>query len=215
MPFLAKDLYEGCLLASIAHAVMAAQYPLLSYEQSWDGPNYSLVDESGQRGTVSFVGRYCVAAFRNERSERLRGSRAALHYFAGAPEEAIEIARATTLQYLLTETADGVKPTITSAFWGCRELHSIDCVDALFRNGVELLERQTMRLDAAVESWREYYEMSEDEVALTLALFEKKREKPDAPLVFDGQVPEAITAFYDEGIAERKAKLRELSIIWP
>lgn len=60
------NLWNGCILASIAHAIMVAHYPELSYEHSWDGDNYSVVDDEGGRGTVSFKRDYFVAAFRND-----------------------------------------------------------------------------------------------------------------------------------------------------
>ena len=35
------ELYDNCIYSSIAHAVANLKNPFFSYEQSWDGINYS------------------------------------------------------------------------------------------------------------------------------------------------------------------------------
>ena len=47
------NLWKGCILASIAHAIMVSHYPLSACEHSWEGNNYSFQDMSGIRGTIS------------------------------------------------------------------------------------------------------------------------------------------------------------------
>jgi hypothetical protein len=44
-----EQLWEGCILASIAHAIMVAHYPELSYKKSWDDFNYNMQDSPGVR----------------------------------------------------------------------------------------------------------------------------------------------------------------------
>lgn len=41
------QIWRGCTLAAIAHAIMVAHYPMFSNEHSWDGFNYSLQDSAG------------------------------------------------------------------------------------------------------------------------------------------------------------------------
>ena len=36
IPIEPRQLYEGCILAAIAHAVSVGLYPELDYEHSWD-----------------------------------------------------------------------------------------------------------------------------------------------------------------------------------
>lgn len=43
-------IYNRCILASIAHAIMNGKYELLSSEQSWDDMNYLFQDFEGVRG---------------------------------------------------------------------------------------------------------------------------------------------------------------------
>ena len=47
-----NTLYERCVMASIAHAVMVGEYGLLSAEQSWDGSNYNFQNMEGIRGEI-------------------------------------------------------------------------------------------------------------------------------------------------------------------
>lgn len=96
------DLWKGCILSSIAHAIMVAHYPELSYEHSWDRMNYSVIDGTGGRATITFSEKHCVAAFRNDNVTRSDVT-AAIDFFEGAPDEVLELARNEILEYLLEE----------------------------------------------------------------------------------------------------------------
>lgn len=61
-----KTIYKNSLTASVYYAVMTNVYPLLSYEQSWDGRNFSFQNSAGARGTITFTDAFCVGAIRNE-----------------------------------------------------------------------------------------------------------------------------------------------------
>ena len=80
-----ERLWKGCMLASIAHAIMVAYYPEVSNEHSWDGINYSIQDSAGARGTITFSQDYFVAVFRDDDVERLvkNSMREYKHYFDG------------------------------------------------------------------------------------------------------------------------------------
>ncbi|MFR4008702.1 MAG: hypothetical protein ACLT0Y_05095 [Christensenellales bacterium] len=98
----AEKLKRGCLLACIAHAIVVVQDPEFSYEHSWDGMSYSTI-VGAQRGTVTFYqDGSCIAAFRNERSERLDNFVRAESYFQDAPAPIYQMANEEVLQYLLT-----------------------------------------------------------------------------------------------------------------
>ena len=47
-----NELYERCIYSSAAHAVANLRFPFFSYEQSWDGNNFSF--KPGSEGTISF-----------------------------------------------------------------------------------------------------------------------------------------------------------------
>ena len=111
------DVFNGCLLASIVHAVMTNEYPELSYEQSWDGTNYSIQNSEGMRGTITFTDEYCIGAIRNERSDGVVCGDSVKEYMKNFPSNVVEKASEETLQYLLLEIDGKIQPCISSAFW--------------------------------------------------------------------------------------------------
>jgi hypothetical protein len=64
--------WQGCVLASIAHAVFLCRAPLLAYERSWNGSTYGVTDTQGTRGAIVFGEdrRQFVAAFFAEHGGR-------------------------------------------------------------------------------------------------------------------------------------------------
>lgn len=120
IPWKPDELKDGCILASLAHAIMVAKYPFLANEHSWDGANYSVQDSEGQRGTITFLNGICVAAFRNDNSERIAWKERAEHFFQGATSEVLQIANLETLQFLMDKVDGTIRPFITTAFWGER-----------------------------------------------------------------------------------------------
>ena len=111
------DIYSGCLIASIAHAVMTNIYPEFSYEQSWDGANYSIQNSSWMRGTITFENDFCVGAIRNEMSGSVVGGEFIQECMRSFPPNVASKAYEETLQYLLLENDGIVAPYVTSVFW--------------------------------------------------------------------------------------------------
>ena len=176
------DLKNGCLLASIAHSIMVAHYPLLTNEHSWNDRNYSVQNSSGIRGTITFFNGSCVAAFRDENSNRIRRMHTSdpKVYLSNAPMETQNIAENEALLYLL-ESVDGIRtPVITCAFWGNKDgVFSIDTFDEFMRNGGSIIESHLLDFRSAVSQLTEYYEMSQPQVALLRSIYNKKTERPD------------------------------------
>lgn len=209
-----KNIWNGCILASIAHAIMVAQYPELSYEHSWDGENYNIVDGSGGRGTITFKGKYLVGAFRND--DFTRTDTPAIDLFMGAPEEVLEIAKSETLEYLLEEDEDGtVSPSITTAFWGDNNtIVSIDNIVKIVQGGGYLLERQLMESDSAFESWQDYYEMTSEQVELLKSIYDRKVNNPDENITLTKREIEIVGAESPEGLSECMASFEEIGVYW-
>jgi hypothetical protein len=65
-------LWQGCVLASIAHAVFLCRAPLLAHERSWNGSTYGVTDSQGTRGAIVFGEdrQQFIAAFFAEHSSR-------------------------------------------------------------------------------------------------------------------------------------------------
>ncbi|KOP64757.1 hypothetical protein AMS62_05415 [Bacillus sp. FJAT-18019] len=209
------NLWSGCILASIAHAIMVAHYPELSYEHSWDGDNYSVVDDSGGRGTISFKTSYYVGAFRNENLTRT-DLPTALDFFTGAPENVLELATNETLEYLLQEDGGGmVSPSITTAFWGDNDkVISVDNIVRVVQCGGYLLERQLMERDSAIEAWREYYGMTSEQVELLKSIYARKVNDPDVNITLSKGEIEIIGTKNSEGLNESMVSFEEIGIYW-
>jgi hypothetical protein len=214
-----KDqLWRGCILAAIAHAIMVAHYPEQSNEHSWDGINYSVQDSAGTRGTITFNSQYCVAAFRNDKSERVNiseGLKEANHYFDGAPEEILRLAQEETLQYLLDNVKGKTIPLITTAFWGTNDnLITGDTFENMYENGVFLLETQTMNFDESVEAWKEYYDMSLQQTNLLLSIYKRKVDNPKEVLMLTKEEVDLIGSDDEDGLNESRDSFEEMGIKW-
>ena len=65
-------LWQGCVLASIAHAVFLCRAPLWAHERSWNGSTYGVTDSQGTHGAIVFGEdrQQFIAAFFAEHSSR-------------------------------------------------------------------------------------------------------------------------------------------------
>lgn len=213
-----NQLWEGCMLATIAHAIMVAHYPEISNEHSWDGINYSVQDNEGSRGTITFHPEFCVGAFRNDFSERLNSInnfKEVKRYFNGAPKAIITLSEEEALQYLLEDIDGDVLPLITTAFWGIgNEFYTIDSFEDMYQNGVFLLERQLMDMDNAIESWAEYYDMDINQCNLLKKIFKRKLEQKNDKIILSKDEIQQIGSSDKEGLYESKTSFEEINIIW-
>ena len=170
-----KDvLFSGCLVASIAHAIMTNVYPELSYEQSWDGMNYSIQDSSGLRGTISFTTDYCVGAVRNDRGILFIGEETRL-LMKGFPDAVLQKAKTDTLDYLLLEKHGVIQPCITSMFWADHNTIRYNREFAeTFKADFKLFENMIMPKNEAIAKWRSYYGMDSNAINLLESLYSSK-----------------------------------------
>lgn len=210
-----EDLYKGCLIASLAHAIMVARYPDLSYEQSWDSFNYSVQDAEGGRGTITFKNGLCFGAFRVDRL--IRESLNDETIFGLLPIELQQIAQHETLQYMLLDNELGqVKPVVTTLFWSDHNgtMASSHTPLQFFEKGGQLIKRQVMDLSLALESWQAYYNMSKEHVLLLSRLFEGKLISPNYLITLDTEELKFL-GNDEEGLRESRESFRELGILWP
>ena len=212
-----EQLWKGCILASIAHAIMVAHYPELSNEHSWDGINYNVQDSEGVRGTITFGLEYCVGAFCNYNSDRikmLKNTSMVEDYFRSVPKEIINIAENEALQYLLEEVDGENIPIITTMFWGGREkFFGIDSLEDMYYNGVFLLKRQLLEFENAIESWIEYYDMSSQQSELLKAIFNRKIYTKSQNIILSKEDIQKIGTIDANGLMESKQSFKEIGII--
>ncbi len=205
-------LYERCLYSSLAHAVYVFREPFFSFEQSWDGQNYSFCDGS-TRGTISFraSSRIASGAARDDLSSRRSWypQKQALALFSSAPEENRSLARSETLEYLYDTVEGTVCPVATVAMWhdGSRLFLSDEEPVFVRHGGRFLLLLSDPSVDLAAY-WEQQYSLSADEMLLIDEL--RKFVHSDTPFELPTQFAKRIGKA--QGLDEGLTSLQELGI---
>ncbi len=166
-------LFRGCMISSIAHAIMMNVYPEFAYEQSWDGHCFSMQDGSGARGTISFYKNLCVGAIRNEKSFLYYNNDIEQKLMSKWSETVKTLARKDALQYVLDEQDGIVQPVVSTMFWAgkcrCSIANSKNCKDDW-----ELFYPLLLSKSKAIAYWGEYYEMDSSSIRLLCELVNLK-----------------------------------------
>ena len=169
-----NDIYNGCLIASLAHAIMTNVYPELSYEQSWDGANYSIQNSSGIRGTITFEKDFCVGAIRNDTACSI-SAESIREYMRSFPSNVVQKAYNEALQYLLLEKDGIVSPYVTSIFWADNNaLYFEEKIIGHIKEDFALLENILLPTKMALKKWQEYYDMDSNAIELISFLYQHK-----------------------------------------
>jgi len=209
----AKRLTSGCLYSSVAHAVANLKFPFFSYDQSWNGENYSFQFDRS-RGTVTFdkENDLIVAAFRDDTSSRLLDypEYKAAWLFSEADERVRKIAESETLEYLYYAFGKVSMPAATTAMWSEGDaMYSPDDDAAFIVNGGEFIGIICAPPEELAEHWIEQYEFTEDELAAVDYLYKSKCDGVARLALKD--IPLAIDKGSD-GYAEFLTSLSELSM---
>ena len=173
-----NELYERCIYSSIAHAVANLRFPFFSYEQSWDGNNFSF--KPGSEGTISFDfdTKIIAGALKEFESPRFRQypEFQAVELFSDAPESVRRLADKDALQYMFEEIDGVVLPVATTAFWLDSEGLSIfdDSIDEFWENGGEFIRYLLGPFGELKEYLKDYSDLSTEETALIEYLFDMK-----------------------------------------
>lgn len=171
------NIFRGCLFASIAHAVMTNIYPEFSYEQSWDGLNYSIQNSSGLRGTITFENDYCVGAVRNDELSYIVGENCIREYMDSFPLNVANKATEEALQYLLLEYGGIVGPCITSVFWAdSTTIHYDESCSDNIQKDFTLFDFLFQPEEKMLDFWAEYYDMDSNTVELINDLYLMKEK---------------------------------------
>ena len=205
------------MLATIAHAIGVAADPMLSYELSWDGINYSRQDGQGTRGTVTFAPSATVAVFRDDSSARMPGRSGNQYdldwFFRGVPAEVMVLARNEALQYVLDEYEGKVSPVITAAFWGnASTLNAAEPWAEVFRHGAHLISTELAEPEAAIVQWTEYHDLSDAQSNLLRVLYTRRVEVKDSEVILGKRECAALAHKGADGIEESRELLAAVGI---
>ena len=214
------QLWRGVVLATIAHAIGMAADPLLSYELSWDGPNYSRQDSQGTRGTLTFTPVAVVAVFRDDNSPRapwnMDGEYHLETYFRGIPEDLMLLAYSETLQYMLEEYGGETSPIVTAAFWLQKDIvPAAEPWAAVFEHGAHLIGIELGESEAAISEWTEYHDMSPAQSDLLRTLYARRIQERDQTILLDTHEYAVLTSEGVAGIEESRQLLAAIDITLP
>ena len=89
---------------------------------------------------------------------------------------AIDLLKSETLEYVLLDSEDGtVVPVVTSLFYcNAEELTIIADDRGALTADVEALALHIAPMEQQIEYWKEYYEMSDEQIVLLIDLYEEK-----------------------------------------
>lgn len=207
-----NDIYSGCLIASISHAIMTNVYPELSYEQSWDGANYSIQNSSGLRGTITFENDFCVGAIRNEMSNGIVGGEFIKERMISFPSNVVFKAYEETLQYLLLERDGIVAPYITSIFWAdYNTIHYEERFIDSIKEDFTLFENILLPKKISIKKWKEYYDMDSKVVELIDVLYQRKMKDFFSPVKLNEKQRKLIPGMFINN--QCIESLKELNIV--
>ncbi|MGX9807747.1 hypothetical protein ACV3PA_10960 [Exiguobacterium acetylicum] len=208
-----QNIWQGCILASIAHAIFVANNPDFTYEHSWDGDHYSTNDGQGCRGTVTFGQDIFMAGFRNE--DFFEETAEASDLLIEASEKVKQMAINDTFHYLLDDVDGVVTPVVTTIVWGDdHRVFSSHPYEELMERGGSLLEIQSLDFETGLEYWEEYYELTEPQLALLKKLYHIKIENPLQVSTLSQMDIQALDTRDLEGIEESRIFFAEIGFNW-
>ncbi len=216
-----KELWQGAILATIAHALFITASPDLAYELSWEGLNYSRQDSQGGRGTITFTeDEEVVGAFFDTHSPRnpyLKvGEYTLAPYFKGIPENLLQLAQSETLEYILDDWEGKPMPVVTSAFWSVNgRLVAAEDWTKVLSNGAHLLRIELMPIPKAFSVWQSECDFSEEQIGLVQNLYKRKLENENQPFQLEREEYKLWTAQGTDGIIESRELLEAIRIVVP
>lgn len=215
-----EQLWQGSLLATIAHAISIAKDPELAYEHSWHGSNYSLQNSMGVRGTIVFDGGDFVAVFFDAHSTRnpFRSEMSYNYdfYFVGMPA-ALQPLSDSASMHILEDYYGLIMPVVTAAFWGHgTDVTAVEPWLEVVRHGAHLVHTNVLPPTTAIAEWQENYELVPSQVALLGSLFGRRMTtESTAVVVLEPWEQDIMMAFGTEGIDQSRELLASIGIILP
>jgi hypothetical protein len=218
--FSPTSLWQGCVLATIAHAIFSTQHPELANEQSWDGGNYNLQDTQGTLGTVTFAKEGVVGAFFDSHSPRSPFSSSAVYRLndrlEDMPSDLRDLSDRETLQYLIQDLNGIDTSVITAAFWGHGgQLVAAEPWPDVFSNGAHLIGTQLQPAEEAIALWQSHYGLSTGQVGFMRSLYVRKLAAGELKIVLTEQDKNELTRQGSQGLEQGRDLLAGIAMIIP
>jgi hypothetical protein len=214
------DLWRGCVLSTIAHAIFIAHRPELANEQSWDDVNYNIQDTQGALGTVTFASEGVVAAFFDSHSSRNPAASNVPYKLSARLEEMPivmqSVAEREAFQYLIQDLNGDEVPVVTAIFWQDGErLVAAEPWNDVRRHGAHVIENQIQPADIASTAWTSHYDLSPDQTELLRSLYARKLAAVKSPIVLAREEMSELLKRGSEGIEPSRELLAGIAITLP
>lgn len=183
LPVNPGQLWKGCILAMCVHGVMLPEYPFTLNEHSWLNGLYITVDNEGGKGAVAFSDE-CLPllgmfrSFDSLRTELALSGHYAASLYKSAPKEDQRLAKAMFVIFE-EQVGEQILPMVTSGFWLNKDqVCSADSYDDWYINGGEILERQLMPFEEAMESYLDYYSIDPQRAGVIEKVYKERIQSP-------------------------------------
>lgn len=154
-----------------------------------------------------------MASFRNE--EFFEETIEANDLLIEAPEKVQKMAVDDTFQYLLDDVEGVILPVVSTVLWGDdRQIFSSHRYEEMMDRGSSLLEIQTSGYEAGLTYCEEYYELTEQQLALLETLYHLKIENPSQAITLCHEDIQVLDTSDMEGIEESTTSFYEIDIHW-
>jgi len=209
-----KELWRGCILGTIAHAIWTAAKPELAYEQSWSDNNYNVSDTEGTFGTIVFSEDDVVGVFFDSHSPRSpykSDFELSIEQFFKGMQKSLKPLADTALQFMLQDLKGATIPIITSAFWSAKDhLAANEPWEEVSEHGAHIIRIQLLDTEKAYSEWKENYNFSTQQMELLKSLFERRLASNNVVLNVDEL--KVLVSKGNKGIKQSKELLKSIGI---
>lgn len=206
-----KDIYNKCLYASIAHAVMVGNYPLLSEEIAWDGSNYLFQNMEGVRGVIAFSNDFFMCGVQNQEKYE-KGVNEIVHKLLDtAKEEIVKFAEEEIFPYFLIESENNDILALSTLFWLEDDL-IVSCMieEDVMKDSDNTLLPYLYEFDDLKKYWQDYYEHSDEQLNFIGDLYQKRLVCEEFQLDFADK--EKLVKWFGNNVKYCEQSLREIGI---
>ncbi|MCR5737706.1 MAG: hypothetical protein K6G64_08665 [Eubacterium sp.] len=206
-----KEIYQKCLYASVAHAVMVGKYDLLLDEIAWDEKNYLFQDMEGLRAVIAFGENLFMCGVQNRESKPEQKEKLIDMYFGGNERENVQYAEDEIFPYFLEEIENEDGISISALFWGDDTviLSKMDEKDIIKISGGILLP-YLYNFSDLKKYWRDYYEASDEQFELIENVYQERLTKGQFDL--KEKQKEKLKLWYGDNINFCRQAFREIGI---
>lgn len=178
-----SQLFQGCIVSSIAHAVWSKKYPFAKYWLYWEDNNCHFNDTQGNLATITFQKKGVVGAiFRKEfiPEESLKDYKNFLdRILAEIPSNLRLIVKEETLQYFIQYFKGKEIPLISDIIWSSDDfLNSYLDKKQWNKIWLKLLDKQLLDFNESLLSCKTNYNLNPNELQVIAYISKKKLQNP-------------------------------------